>query len=340
MPKSNYKVLVCEGGDQVGKGDAILTFSVNMTNMNIPVTYSSFPIYASPFGTVIRLFLTGKLKQFDFEKEKELKIMMAFFALNRLEFMEILLSHPESKETLILLDRSPFSNAVTIAYGLASEYLHDEKKLNEFIDYAMKLDSFMIKKMNLTNCVVQLVSEDMWNNKRRDNKDIYEKKDAQEAADRIYDMYAKRIGDGWKKILTKTKKGWRDREEIFNDIYTFTLERNNKIVNQGRRSILKYRYEIGIEEVLQNIYKWVVYPEGLVNNYLKALHSNEKEKMYEYGVEVGLAVGRTCKAIRIKNSGVKRAMKQITTELPEIYDVLSVLIAPRFADKFRKAINE
>lgn len=341
MSNSNYKVVICEGGDQVGKGDAILTFSVNMTNMNIPVTYSSFPIYATPFGTTIRLFLRGQMKQFDFEKEKELKVMMALFALNRLEFMDILLSHPESKKTLILLDRSPFSNAVTIAYGVASEYLHDEKKLNEFIDYAMKLDNFMIKKMNLTNCVVQLVNEEEWNSTRsKGDKDIEEKKEVQEAAERIYDMYAKRVGNGWKKIVTKTKVGWRDRSDISEDIYSFVVERNGDISKLGKRTMFKYRYEIGIEEVLKNIYKWVTYPEGLVNSYLEALRNNDKEKMYEYGIQVGLAVGQTVREVRIKNRSVKKAMREIVTELPEIYDVLSVLVAPRFANKFRKAISE
>jgi thymidylate kinase len=142
----NYKVIVCEGGDQVGKADAILTFSEKMLDLGIPVTYSSFPIYATPFGTIIRLFLRQGLDYLKLDKNRELKAKMAMYALNRLEYMDVFLTHIRTRDTLILLDRSPFSNAVTIAYGLANmPEVRDEKILNELIDFALKLDEFMIK---------------------------------------------------------------------------------------------------------------------------------------------------------------------------------------------------
>jgi len=342
MPKSSYKVIVCEGGDQVGKADAILTFSEKILDMGIPVTYSSFPVYATPFGTIIRLFLRQGLDEFKFPKIRELKAKMAMYALNRLEFMDVLLSNTRSKDTLILLDRSPFSNALTIAYGLANmEEMKNYGVLNELLDYAFELESFMIKKMDLTNCVAQLVSENRnWNNVRNEKSDINENEDVQKAADRIYSMYADRIGNGWKQIVTKTDDGWRDRDEIFNDIYNFLTERVGELETKEEKGMLRVRYEIGIEEILKHIYKGEVLPEGIVCKYLNALRGNDKDSMHKYGCLIGVEVGKTCRTMKFKNKGVRDAAKKIVKEVPEVLDLLSYFISKDFPDKFLKAINE
>ena len=57
MKTGSYRVVSCEGGDQCGKADAILGFLKKFEERGVSITYSSFPIYASPFGTVIRKFL-------------------------------------------------------------------------------------------------------------------------------------------------------------------------------------------------------------------------------------------------------------------------------------------
>lgn len=135
-----------EGGDQVGKGDAALNLSSKLLSLGIPVTYSSFPIYATPLGTMVRFALKGGLSKFNLDKKRELKIRMALFALNRLEFMEVLLSNPKYKKTLIMLDRSSFSNSVTLGYGLSTIEDITKKEIEEFVEYFLWLDSFMIKK--------------------------------------------------------------------------------------------------------------------------------------------------------------------------------------------------
>lgn len=337
----NYKVIVCEGGDQVGKADAILTFSEKMLEMGIPVTYSSFPMYATPFGTIIRLFLRQGLDDLKLDKNRELKVKMAMYALNRLEYMDVLLAHKTSKDTLILLDRSPFSNAVTIAYGLANmPDIRDEKVLNELIDFALKLDGFMIKTMKLTNCVVQMVSEDRsWDNVRKETADINENEDVQMAADRIYGMYAKRIGEGWKQIVTRTENGWRDRKDIYTDILTFLESRIDMSELPRDRKMLKIRYEIGIEEVLKHIYKGEDLPEGIIRRYLTALRNNDKDSMHNYGCIIGVEVGRTCKMMHFSHQKVRQAMRDIVQDVPETLKLLEYFISKEFKDKFVDAIN-
>lgn len=341
MPNTNYKVVVCEGGDQVGKADAILTFSEKMMDMGVPVTYASFPIYATPLGASIRLFLRHGIDELELPKLEELKVKMGLYALNRLEFMDVLLTHPFYKKTLILLDRSPFSNAVTIAYGLANtEEAKDIKTINELIDFALELEKLMIKKVKLDNCVVQMVSEDRsWDNVRNETADINENKEVQKASDQIYEMYAKRLGDGWRQIATKKSDGWRDRGDIFNDIYTFLISRNGELEPKGNK-MMRIRYEIGIEEILLNMYKGYVLPEGIVTKYLKALRSNDKDTMHDTACEIGVEVGKTCKVMKFRNMVVREAAKKIVDEKPAIIKVIQHSIGKEFADKFVKAVND
>lgn len=341
MTNTSYRAVVCEGGDQVGKADAILTFSEKMMDMGVPVTYASFPIYATPVGATIRLFLRHGIDELSLPKLEELKIKMALYALNRLEFMDVLLAHPFYKKTLILLDRSPFSNAVTIAYGLANtEEAKEIGTINELIDFAMELENLMIKKMKLENCVVQMVSEDRsWDNVRNETADINENKEVQKASDKIYEMYAERIGEGWKQVVTKKKDGWRDRGDIFNEIYSFLVSRNGELEPKGNK-MMRIRYEIGIEEILLNMYKGYILPEGIVTKYLKALRSNDKDTMHDTACEIGVEVGKTCRLMKFKNKVVKESAKKIVDENPAIIKVIQHFINKEFADKFVKAINE
>jgi thymidylate kinase len=338
--KSNYKVVCCEGGDQVGKADAILTFTKKMMELGVNVTYGSFPIYATPIGVCIRLFLRQGLPESNISEKEALKIKMALYALNRLEFMDILLSHPQYKDTLILLDRSPYSNAVTIAYGVTnSPKLKGKEQIDSLIDYAFELESFMRRKLNTKNCVVQMVSEDRsWNNVRNEKADINENESVQKASDEIYQMYAKRIGAGWKEIVTKKKEGWRGREEIFNDIYNFSVERLGKI-RSAEKGIVSVINEIGIAEILKSMYRGCVLPEGLVTQHLKSLRENDKDMMHDTACIIGVEIGQSCKLVVVKHKAVREAMLKILDDNPGVYDVLKYFISDAFVDKLKKGLD-
>lgn len=341
MPSQNYKVIVCEGRDQVGKADAILSFSQNMLKMNIPITYTSFPMYASPIGAIIRLFLRGGMEQLNISQDIDLKIKMSLYAINRLECLDFILTHKSYKKTLMLLDRGPYSNAITIAYGLVRmNRISDIDFTNKLIDYALNLDSLLRKTLNSDNCVVQMVTEgDTWNNVRNAKKDIYEIEEVQRVSDMVYELYAKRIGAGWRKIVTKKNNIWRSREEIFKDIFDFLKERKEDI-KEDEGKLCNFRYEIGIEEILQNIYKGQVLPAGLVNEYLIALRTNDKDKMYDTACVIGVGIGKTCRTINFRNKKVRVAIAKIIDEIPEIRQIFDFYISKEFTDKFLKAINE
>jgi thymidylate kinase len=344
VSKGDYRVLCCEGGDQVGKGDAILNLSERLLSEGFSVTYSSFPIYATPWGALVRYSLKTGLEDFSFSSDiEELKVRLSLLAINRLEFMEVLLSNPIYKDTIILLDRSSFSNAVTLGYGLATMgRLLGSEGVGNLVDYALNLEDFMIKKMNLKNCVVQFVTEEeKWGNVRKKKGDLFETKDVQEALRETYDIYQGKIGQGWKKILTKTEGGWRSREEISEEMYDFLLERIGDL-NTGKevKKMYSIRYEIGIEEILGSVYKGEELPSGILTKYLKALRGNDKDTMYKYGSLIGIGVGKTCQLIKFKNKGVRRAIAKIIDGNPGVMDVVSRVMSQSFADKFVKAIDE
>jgi len=336
----NYRTIICEGGDQVGKADAILTFTKKMLEMKVPVTYASFPIYATPIGVCIRLFLRQGLPDANFTKEESLKIKMALYALNRLEFMDILLSRPQYKDTVILLDRSPYSNAITLAYGIANvEQLSTPEKIEELVEYALNLEAFMTTRLNTEQCVVQMVSDTKgWDNVRNEKADLYENQLVQEISNKTYQLYAEKVGKGWKQVTTKTKSGWRDREEIFKDIYDFAIQRLGEM-KKGREKIVNLAYEIGIAEILKSMYKGWELPEGLVTQHLRSIKENDKDIMHDTACVIGVQVGISTKFVNIRHNEVGEVMANILNDNPGIFDVLEYFISKDFVIKFKRGLD-
>jgi len=335
MEGRNYRVVSCEGGDQFGKADAILTFAKKFTERGVSITFSSFPMYASPFGTVIRKFLRNGLEDFKFEPEKELKTKMALYALDRLQFLDVVLSNPEYKKTLILLDRSSFSNAVTIAYGITHIENLKKKDIEDLTNYAFWLDGLMMRKLGLKKCVIQMVSSsEVWKNVRKEEQDINENLEVQKATDKMYDIYRERVGKGWGRIVTKTNDGWEDREEIFNRIYTFVVSR----LGEFNLEVFPKKYTINIQEVLQNSYPGTNVAHSDVKTYWKALNDNDKDTMHEYGMKIGEEIGLSCKEFRLNDEEVRKAFSKILKKDPAIFLVLERYLGDNFATKISEAV--
>ena len=114
---SEFKSIDIEGSDQVGKGDAVKNLAQEYCNNGIDTTVVSLPYYASPIGYCIRTTLKEGLNpDMNIEREREVHIKMSLFALNRLEILNSILSNPN--KGIYLFDRGPFSNALTIGYGI------------------------------------------------------------------------------------------------------------------------------------------------------------------------------------------------------------------------------
>lgn len=336
MTDQNYRVASCEGGDQVGKADAILNLRKQLIKKSIPVTYSSFPIYATPVGTAIRMFLKNGISIPNTNNTENTAIKMSLFSLNRLEFLDVLLSSDIYSKTLVLLDRSSFSNAVTIAYTISSDKECEEGNLEKLVDLALDLDSLMIRKLNLEECVIELVSECKdWGNIRSEKRDLYEHRDVQLLSNGIYKIYAKKIGKGWGQIVTKDDKGWRERGDILKDV----VEKIGKSFGEIRPNRLVKNREVGVEEIMRSLY-----PGSFVNReeleiYKKSLYENDKDTMYEYACKLGLAIANSCDRVEFQNKEVKRAFKEITNRYPKVYDVLLQCVGDKYVKRLQEGLR-
>jgi len=328
----NYRVVSCEGGDQVGKADAILNLRNELSKKNVSVTYSSFPVYATPLGTTIRRVLKNGFDDTGMTSIEKIGVKMSLYSLNRLEFLDTLLSSPEYLKTFLVLDRSSFSSALSVAYAIYSDSQITMKDADKLVDLALELDSFMIEKLQLKNCIIELISSSSeWGNIRSSKKDMHENRDVQLLGNEIYKIYAKKIGKGWRQVVTKDDDGWRDRQDILNDIM--------KSIGEIEREEDPKNLEIGIEEIMKDMYSDSIVSEDDLKIYKKSLHENDKDTMYELGCRLGDSIANSCKRVEFHNLEVKGAFKKIVEKFPRIFDVLSDAVGENYVKRLQEGLK-
>lgn len=336
MEIKSYGSVCIEGGDQVGKGDATSGLLKELESENINLTYSSFPIYATPIGASIRELLKNGCPEEILSSENNLETRIALFALNRLEFLDIYLSDEKFKDSLLVFDRSPFSNAVTIGYGASLMENFNEEEVMKYINMAMDYDSLMISMLGLDRCVVQLKSERRdWENMREKESDQYEKKDVQERCEEVYGMYKDIVGSGWNEVVTRDEKGWRDREEISDSIGRIIRDTYEDLV-EIRNGL---RFDIGFKEIVDRMYPKSVYGKKELSAYTTALKSNNKNDMYLNGVILGKQVADSCMNIRFSNSIVREEFRRIVFNVPEVMNVFKYFLGEKYVNKLKRALE-
>ena len=336
MELESYGVLCVEGGDQVGKGDATSRILNELESEHVNITYSSFPVYATPVGTVIRSLLKNGCSEDVLSAESNLDVRMALFALNRLEFMDVYLSDEKYRDTLLVLDRSPYSNAVTIGYGISFQSDWNREEVRGYIDKATNYDSLLISKLGLDRCVVQLKSEeDEWRNIRGEGTDHYEKKDVQERCSEVYSMYKDIVGPGWNEVVTKSNDGWRSRDDIWGDIENILWNTYGAMgeIRQGDR------YDIGFKEIVEGMYPKAMYDKKSYSIYNKALRGNVKDLMYSEGLKLGEQVANSCINIRFKSTLVRDEFRRVVLEVPEVMNVFAYFLGGSFVDKLKRGLE-
>lgn len=326
-----------EGGDQVGKADALLTLASKLLSVGISVTAAGFPIYATPLGNMIRVFLKEGGEKFGLSHRDELIVKMSLFALNRLEFLDAILGNDKYKDTVILFDRSSFSNAVTISYALYTMPEIKEVEIREMVDLALSLDKFMIDSLRLKECVVQLlVKEKNWKNTRGKEEDLHERKEVQKFCESIYSIYEEKVGKGWKKVITRENGKWRDRDEIFNEIYDFSISRYGEFEKVSNPK----RFDIGLIEIIENMYKGVSVKDTDIEEYLKSIRENDKDLMYKSSANISLAISNTVAEITFNNREVSKFFSKILDKTPVIYEILEHNISNSFVKKLSNSLQK
>lgn len=325
----------------MGKGDALNFFSSKLVEReDIDIVTSSFPIYGTPIGNTIKALLKEGGERFGLDHRQELEVKMSLFALNRLEFLEVFLEQDISEEALVLFDRSAFSNALTIAYAMKEIPDLTPEDVEELVRTALSLDSLLIETLSLNRCVVQPVIEEGeagWRNNRDGEKDLHESPDVQKYATLVYSIYEEIIGDGWKRVPTKDEEGWRDREEIYSDIYGFVVGRLGPV---GREGYQGRKYEVGIREIIGSIYLGSYVEEDLLQRYIGSIEANDKDTMYATSIEVKKQICSTYDSILFKNEDIKEAFRAILRQYPKIEEVLEFNLGKKFVNKLSETLKD
>jgi thymidylate kinase len=342
----NCKSVVIEGSDQVGKGDTVHDLANELLANDIPICRFSFPQYATPFGAAIRTFLKngvddiGELADVKGTR-REIEIRMMMFALDRLQALESVLRLPDEQIGVLLLDRGPYSNALTIAYGL---YVVDEisdRDISEMTKLGFDLESYLINRLNLDNCVIQLSAnfgKKGWQSIRGGQEDQYEKKEIQEKSNIAYIKFSELVGEGWKVVITKEDNQWKERSNRNKEVMDF-IEEKYQLSSQGFSGPAKFE-SIDVIDISKDIYNMDISEFSDVVDFYKALDQNDKKVIYDKGRSIAGYISENCTTVTIKDDGVKESMYNILERYPECLLLLEEYYGIDFTNKVREAIYE
>ena len=340
MEGENYgvKTVAIEGGDQVGKGDAVLNLSRALVEEGESITMLALPFYALPIGMSIRKMICtnqDELKKIEGLENvvgtpRQTEIAMAMFALNRLEVLKTL----EKAEGLVMLDRSAFSHALTISYNIFLGNISKEN-MEEFAYKGIDMDQLFIDKLNLSNCVLNLRTEkSKWNASRGNGEDMYEREEVQDICDSVYDIFKEYSKEGWKNVVTRKDDKWRSREDILQDnlefVHSRIFPRRDK---QGNLSM------VSPKDISNDIYPSIRLSSKEEELWMEAVLANDKQKMYKASVNIAEEIARKINRMQLSPE-IKEQFKKILDGYPEVYSLLEAFAGSRYVLVLREAVNE
>lgn len=339
MRTKDYRVCAVEGGDQVGKGDGTEKIAEALSK-HLSVTKISFPAYSFPIGASIRHMLKNGLeevfKDSEITDEEEFETRMALYALNRLEMANALLDERYLNKFL-LFDRSPFSNALTIAYGLKGSGKISEEELHKYVKKGFEYDRYIIERFGLDSCVIEFFdsSNKEWKGSRSGGDDQYENAGVQAVVGKVYDIFAKKVGNGWLKIATKNDSGWREREDIREDSLEFIYSKFPEI--EKEMCLEKSIEIIEVEDVCRELYQGSVVSNGLKEELRRALEGNNKAKIYEASLKIADEIVKTCSEVVWRNDEIRDAFKEIIKQAPYCISVIAYFMGQEYADLLKES---
>jgi hypothetical protein len=270
---------------------------------------------------------------------REIELKMVEFALNRLEALDSILRRFENKEAYFLLDRSPYSMAVTISYGLASTQGVQKDDVDDLIKIGFNLDQLFLETLNARECVIHLMADYGkigWIKSRTDG-DLYETKEVQEIVDGIYHKIAQEVGKGWSKIYTKQEGKFRKRKDIYKEVENVIDSLTWKSSTDGKSSI----YDIS--EIAQDIYGVDISELDQYNKYYRNIKEDDNEKnkeTYELACKIGEYISQNCERIEFQNKEVKQKVGEILNMYPEYFIIIEQYYGQEFTDKLSKGIHD
>lgn len=336
MSRSRYKTVCFEGGDQVGKGDAVMNFSNEVSSLGYDASVISFPYYATPLGYIIRnILVNGFPAKMNLPLDREIEIKMLLFALNRLEILDCLLNMKDSNQ--YILDRGPFSNALTIGYHIFQNP-QEEKKKEELAKKAINFDSYFRKVFNIDNCVICLRHKDtQWSKSRKDRGDLHERKEVQDISEEVYNVFEEEIKDGWKNVVTKDINGWKERKDIKKECIEFALSRG--VIEEKENKKEGNLYYLGIEDIQKVLYLGSQVEDPLKDAWMNCIKCNDKKEVYRVSEQISNALAATTELLQWKDSGIKGYICTLLSNYPEIFAIIEYQYGKDFKNKFEKSLR-
>ncbi len=340
MEDGNYgtRTVAIEGGDQVGKGDAILNLSRALVEEGESITMLALPFYALPIGMSIRKMLCTNqenLRKINGLEDvvgtpRQTEIAMAMFALNRLEVLKTL----EKAEGLVILDRSAFSHALTISYNIFLGNIPKEE-MEEFAYKGIDMDQLFIDELNLSNCVLNLRTEkSKWNASRGNGEDLYEREEVQDICDSVYDVFKEYSKEGWKNVVTRKDDKWRSREDILQDNLEFVHSRIS-----SKREKLGHLRVLSAKDISNDIYPDIQLSPKDEESWMEAVLANDKQKMYQASINIAEEIAKGIKTVQLSTE-IREQFKKILGEYPEVYSLLEAFAGSHYVLVLREAVNE
>ena len=329
-----------EGGDQVGKADASQNL-IKILQSKIPITIVAFPMYSMPLGTAIRKMLKEGIDDLVKIKgvgsKEEFLARMAMYALDRLMVTQCLLSDTY-RDRLLIFDRSPYSNSLTIAYGLAGKEVIKKEEVEEFANMGFNSEYFMINSLDLKNCVLELYdASEEWIGSRSQGDDQYECKSVQEVCGYVYSIYAGLVGEGWCKLATKIDGQWRDRGDISKDILDFIYSRypdlEKKKCENPDVEILE------LTEAVRALYANCSVSKENMGALRESLEGNDKKTLYDNSIAVVEDMLESMDAIIWSNDEIKNAFKEILDQNPFCLDIMEKFLGEKYVKLLRESFE-
>lgn len=337
MAEKEKKSVTYEGGDQVGKGDAVTNLAEYLSELGVETEVVQFPYYSAPMGYLVRDILVNNISDdLGIDNERKLDIKLAFFALNRLEILNCLECCEE--RDIYVFDRGPHSCALTIAYDISNRDSWSEEYIQNAIDKGLNFDSYFIDTLNIANCIICLKHNGMvWKASRGEGEDLHESEDVQRLSEEVYTLIERRVGEGWKNVITKSEKGWEDREKIRDRVLSFMVKRGFP-VNCGDGRELEPEY-LGISEIQNSMYIGSQVDKELKKAWMVAIRSNNKKEVYSLAKDISKAFVAGTERVLWHSLGVRGAFKEILDDYPEICYIISNKYGDRFLNKLLESLK-
>jgi thymidylate kinase len=339
-----FHSIVIEGGDQVGKGDVTHYLLKNLCERNVPIRKLSFPLYSSPFGAIVRKTLEqGFVGIPKVEKtigtKRELELKMVSYALNRLEALESILGRFQNSEGYFLLDRSTYSLALTIAYGLGGVKSISKDEVSGLIETGLSFEKLFVQTLDMDKCVLHLMADygkEGWKKTRTDG-DLYEKKEVQEVADDVYNEIANIVGSGWNRVYTKEKGEFRNRNVIYAEVYQIVDTLNLPTTGAIDNPIYDIR------EVASDVYNVDITDFDLFKKYsqnIKEDNNDKNKETYQFAYKIAQYIVDNTEKVTFRNKDVKKNVKDLLDFYPEMFDLIRYHFNDDFVEKIKEGIYD